>query len=222
MAVDIGGSAVGSPTGVTDSANTLRNALFFELILKILHATLCLYEIYASVIENSDSCGVVTAILKLLETVDKDLCRILLSYVTYNTTHNVSFLSDLRNHGNDFINKTLRTTKHPVPLRHEKFARENGASAPPARTLLYNIGSFLSALYPRLPEGFVRQVSRCCCHAPEGTRRNSINPLLVSRRAAQALHSIRLIFAYTTSDDKLYYHIIDCVTRKNLKTYVNI
>ena len=85
MAVDIIGSAVGSPPRVTNTNNAF-GGIGLQLIFKILNFSFPFLDVQLA-IQQRNTRRIVAAILQPLQPFDNNIARLLISYISYYSAH---------------------------------------------------------------------------------------------------------------------------------------
>ncbi|MNV27393.1 hypothetical protein D3C71_1185420 [compost metagenome] len=86
MGILIGWFTVSCPACVSDTCATCQWAAF-QLRLQIRQTALCFHYLQSFPSEYSNTSGIISPILQLLQSFNQDPLRILITNISYNTTH---------------------------------------------------------------------------------------------------------------------------------------
>ena len=93
MGIDIAGSSVSCPTRMSDTGGSFHILSAVGQVLQNLKSSHCLSGVDLLTVKNRHTCGIISTVFQLGQTVQNDRCCLFCSNITYNTTHShTSFL----------------------------------------------------------------------------------------------------------------------------------
>ena len=92
VGVDVIRLAVGRPAGMADAERAGQGSTVIRFCNEVLQTALGLFDLQTAVLFHADAGGIVSAVFQARQTLQQDRSRLLLSYVSNDTTHMKLFL----------------------------------------------------------------------------------------------------------------------------------